>query len=94
MLKDDGLLMPMSFQNSSKFLLNELMDVASTTDDGDGREPSGIAVARFFYSLLAPNQQSRRSILIDLYSYKYQTYMYTVPIAKEKTITKKDKNYT
>jgi len=27
--------------------------------------------------------------LIDLYSYKYQTYMYTVPIAKEKTITNK-----
>jgi len=27
--------------------------------------------------------------LIDLYSYKYQTYMYTVPVAKEKTITNK-----
>ena len=27
--------------------------------------------------------------LIDLYSYTYQTYMYTVPIAKEKTITNK-----
>jgi len=27
--------------------------------------------------------------LIDLYSYKYQTYMYTVPIAKEMSITNK-----
>jgi len=44
----------MSFQNSSKFLFNELTDVASTIDDGDDREPLGIAVARFFTAFWHP----------------------------------------